>query len=79
MVHNPKSLSNKLTEILTDSQTTIMFELTKEENELLRSQIETLKKGEYSKYLPFVFTEHGILRLSNVLKSESSVQVTIRI
>ena len=37
-----------------------MFELTKEENELLRSQNATLKKGEHSKYLPFVFTEHGI-------------------
>jgi phage regulator Rha-like protein len=56
-----------------------MFELTKEENELLRSQNATLKKGEHSKYLPFVFTEHGILMLSNVLKSESAVQVSIRI
>ena len=56
-----------------------MFELTKEENELLRSQNATLKKGEHSKYLPFVFTEHGILMLSNVLKSERAVQVSIRI
>jgi hypothetical protein len=53
--------------------------LTKEENELLRSHFATLKKGEHSKYLPFVFTEHGILMLSNVLKSESAVQVSIRI
>lgn len=56
-----------------------MFELSKQENELLRSQNATLKKGEHSKYLPFVFTEHGILMLSNVLKSESAVQVSIRI
>jgi len=56
-----------------------MFELSKQENELLRSQNATLKQGEHSKYLPFVFTEHGILMLSNVLKSESAVQVSIRI
>ena len=56
-----------------------MFELSKQENELLRSQNATLKKGEHSKYLPFVFTEHGVLMLSNVLKSESAVQVSIRI
>ena len=37
-----------------------MFELSRQENELLRSQNATLKKGEHSKYLPFVFTEHGI-------------------
>ena len=56
-----------------------MFELSRQENELLRSQNATLKKGEHSKYLPFVFTEHGILMLSNVLKSESAVQVSFRI
>lgn len=56
-----------------------MFELSRQENELLRSQNATLKKGEHSKYLPFVFTEHGVLMLSNVLKSESAVQVSIRI
>lgn len=38
-----------------------MFELTKEENEGLRSQIATLEQGKYSKYLPFAFSEHGIL------------------
>ena len=56
-----------------------MFELTKQENDLLRSQNATLEKGAHSKYLPFVFTEHGILMLSNVLKSESAVEVSIRI
>jgi len=56
-----------------------MFELTKEENEILRSQNPNLGKGEHSKYLPFVFSEHGILMLSNVLKSESAVRVSIRI
>jgi glyoxylate utilization-related uncharacterized protein len=57
-----------------------MFELTKEEvDTLLRSQIVTLKRGEHIKYLPFVFTEHGVLMLSSVLRSEQAVQVNIQI
>jgi phage regulator Rha-like protein len=56
-----------------------MFELTKEEDFVLRSQNATLKQGEHSKYLPFVFTEHGILMLSNVLKSEQAILMSIKI
>jgi len=37
-----------------------MFEMTKEENQSLRSQNVTLKRGQHSKYLPFVFTEQGV-------------------
>ncbi len=46
-----------------------MFELTKQENGNIRSQIGTLKKGLHSKYPPFAFTEYGILMLSGVLNS----------
>ena len=56
-----------------------MFELTKEENAMLRSQNATLKHGEYSKYLPYAFTEHGVMMLSNVLKSKRAIQVSMRI
>jgi len=57
-----------------------MLELTREEyNEILRSQNATLAQGAYSKYLPFAFTEHGLLMLSNVLKSEKALTVSIRI
>jgi len=56
-----------------------MFELTKEQNEVLRSQFVTLEQGKYSKYLPFAFSEHGILQLSNVLKSKRAVEVSIKI
>jgi hypothetical protein len=37
-----------------------MFQLTKGENQFLRSQNVTLKRGQHSKYLPFAFTEHGV-------------------
>lgn len=56
-----------------------MFELTKEEYDSLRSQIGTLKRGEHSKFLPFAFTEHGVLMLSSVLNSQRAVQVNIQI
>jgi hypothetical protein len=39
----------------------------------------TLKRGQHSKYLPFVFTEQGVAMLSSVLKSEKAVQVNIQI
>ncbi len=56
-----------------------MFELTQEEADSLRSQIATLKRGEHLKYLPYAFTEHGILMLSNVLKSQRAIEMSIRI
>lgn len=49
------------------------FQLTKEEYlTILRSQTVTLelKQGQYSKYLPYVFTEQGISMLSSVLHTE---------
>ncbi|WP_317163652.1 ORF6N domain-containing protein [Mucilaginibacter aquatilis] len=39
----------------------------------------TLKRCEHSKYLPYVFTEHGIVMLSNILKSEKAIAVSIQI
>jgi len=56
-----------------------MFELTKEENENLRSQNATFKQGAFSKYLPYAFTEHGVLMLSNVLKSGRAIEMSIKI
>jgi hypothetical protein len=56
-----------------------MFRLTKEEYEILRSQIVTLEtgRGRYTKYLPYVFTEQGISMLSSVLNSETAIRVNI--
>jgi len=54
-----------------------MFELTETEYEVLRSQFATSKKGRGgTRYLPMVFTEHGVLQLSNVLKSERAEKVS---
>jgi phage regulator Rha-like protein len=56
-----------------------MFMLTKEESEILRSQNATLRHGAHSKYLPYAFTEHGVLMLSNVLKSDRAIEMSIKI
>lgn len=56
-----------------------LFELTLEEDHALRSQNATLKQGAHGKYPPFAFTEHGILMLANVLRSERAIAVSIRI
>lgn len=70
-----------------------MFQLTKEEYELLISQSVILsdnsltsqsvtlnnKRGKHRKYLPYAFTEQGVSMLSAVLHSEAAIQVSIRI
>jgi len=56
-----------------------MFKLTKEENEILRSQNATLRHGAHSKYLPNAFSEHGVLMLANVLKSGRAIEMSIKI
>jgi hypothetical protein len=57
-----------------------MFQLTREENESLRSQFVTSKEGRGGRrYLPYVFTEQGIAMLSTVLNSERAIAVNIAI
>jgi hypothetical protein len=41
------------------------------------SQFATLKQGQNIKYLPYVFTGHGVAMLSSVLNSERAIQVNI--
>ena len=54
-----------------------MFQLTKDEYDRLRSQNVTLKRGQHVKYLPYAFTEHGLLMLSSVLNSERADKVNM--
>ena len=58
------------------------FQLTEEEYESLRCQFVTLNKngrGQHSKYMPYVFTEHGITMLAGLLNSEIAINVSIKI
>lgn len=57
-----------------------MFQLSKEEETLLRSQIVTSKKGKGGRrYLPYAFSEQGVAMLSSVLKSKRAIDVNIAI
>ena len=57
-----------------------MFQLTNEEFNSLRCQIGTSKEGKGGRrYLPFVFTEHGVLMLSSVLNSKKAISINIEI
>lgn len=57
-----------------------MFQLTEEEFNSLRCQIGISKVGKGGRrYLPYVFTEHGVLMLSSVLNSKKAIAVNIQI
>lgn len=56
-----------------------MFELTDSEVDIMVSQNAIPSRQHLGGSLPFVFTEHGVLQLANVLKSKRATQVSIRI
>jgi phage regulator Rha-like protein len=57
-----------------------MFQLTEEEFNSLRCQIGTSNDGKGGRrYIPYVFTEHGVLMLSSVLNSKKAISVNIEI
>jgi hypothetical protein len=55
-----------------------MFQLTKDEFEILKSQIVTSRWGGVRK-LPLAFTEQGIAMLSGILHSDRAIHVNIQI
>lgn len=60
----------------------IRFQIqTVEESDSLRLQTETLKtgRGQHSKYLPYAFTEQGVAMLSGVLNSDKAINMNIAI
>lgn len=73
-----KQLKRQVNRNLDRFPESFMFELNKQEADDLRSQIGTSSWGG-SRYLPYVFTEYGVLQLSNVLRSERATQMSIRI
>ena len=58
-----------------------MFQLDNNEHSFLRSQIVTSKTETRGgrQYLPYAFTEQGCAMLSSVLRSETAIQVSIKI
>jgi hypothetical protein len=57
-----------------------MFQLTEDEYNSLRCQIGTSNERHGGRrYLPYVFSEHGVLMLSSVLNSKKAITVNIEI
>ncbi len=56
-----------------------MFRLTEQETEFMVSQNAIPSKQHLGGALPFVFTQHGVLQLANVLRSGRAVQMGINI
>ena len=56
------------------------FQITRDEyHEILRCQtgILELEQGKYSKYLPYVYTEHGVSMLTSVLHTDRAIEAGI--
>jgi hypothetical protein len=84
----PKYLNKQVKRNIYRFPDDFMFQLTLEEAENIKSQNiatnsrfqnGTLKHGKNIKYLPYAFTEHGILMLSSVLNNTRAINVNIQI
>lgn len=56
-----------------------MFQLTAKEVEAMVSQNAIPSKQQLGGYLPYAFTEHGVLMLASVLKSKQALEVSISV
>ena len=57
-----------------------MFQLTEDEFNSLRCQFGISNEGKGGRrYMPYVFTEHGVLMLSSVLNSKKAISVNVEI
>ena len=60
-----------------------MFELTEQEHNSLiislRSQIVTSNEKGGRRYMPYAFTEHGVIMLASLLRSNIAIQTSIKI
>ena len=55
-----------------------MFQLDDEEVEIMVAQNVIPSKKQLGGYLPYAFTEHGVLMLANVLRSDRAIAVSLR-
>ena len=58
---------------------TYMFQLTKDEVEILRTKISSTNYSAKSRSLPYAFTEKGLYMLATILKSKSATNTTFAI
>jgi len=76
---DPRALRQQVKRNIDKFPEHFMFRLTEIEVELMVSQNAIPSKQVLGGSLPYAFTEHGILQLSNVVKSERATQMSIKI
>jgi ORF6N domain len=75
----PKVLNQAVKRNIERFPADFMFQLTKDEWDGLRSQSVTSSSRGGRRYLPYVFTEHGVTMLSGVLSSERAIAANIEV
>lgn len=58
---------------------TYMFQLSKDEVEILRTKISSTNYSAKSRSLPYAFTEKGLYMLATILKSKTAINTTFEI
>lgn len=72
-------LRERVRQNIDKSPSLFMFQLTEDEVDIMVSQNAIPSKQQISGALPLAFAEHGVLMLSNVIKSKLATKVSIRL
>jgi len=77
--YETKRMNEQVRRNLARFPASFMFQLTAEEVADLRSQIATANVSTKTRTLPYAFTEHGVLMLASILKSETAIKASVHI
>jgi len=75
----PKVLMQSVKRNMTRFPADFMFQLTRDEFDILKSQFVTSREWGGLRKLPYAFTEQGVAMLSSALNSERAIEVNIAI
>jgi phage regulator Rha-like protein len=75
----PRRLREQVKRNLSRFPQHFMFQLNDEEVEFMVSQFATPSRKHLGGSIPYVFTEHGVLMLANVIKSDRAIEMSIKI
>jgi phage regulator Rha-like protein len=76
---NPRRLREQVKRNIQRFPKNFMFQLSENELDAMVSHFATPSRQYFGGSLPYAFTEHGVLMLANVLKSERAVAVSLRL
>jgi len=74
-----KALNQAVKRNITRFPDDFMFQLTDDEKNKLVTNCDRFEKMKYSSVNPKAFTEHGVLMLANILKSDRAIDASIQV